>query len=306
ILAVSALLFSLLLMAVYSLMAFERDTPTETLLSGDEKVNQFFHNAGFYGLFLTSLLPLPLCLAISPAVSLRVRFALGLLFAIMLVALVFTYIRGAWLGSAVSLVVLLLMSSEVRRLFLRMSPLLLVAFLVSGGVVMQILWARTYSVDAFFQSGSWTERVDTWQTGWQMAIHNPATGVGPGMFRYTYLDYKVGDDPFFWTNSHNLLLTVWAETGFLAVAGLTGFFAISLWMGQRLFRSAKDPLVKAVSLGLFAGLIGYLVGASLHGAILTHYTLDEEAFSGGHTLYLFLVPALIIVMNRMQDRAGQG
>ena len=303
ILAVSALMVSLLLMAVYSLMAFERDTPSGALASGDERLSQFFHNTTFFALFLTLLLPLPLCLALSHSVPLKVRFALGVLFAIMLMALVFTYTRGAWAGFAVSVVVVLFLSADTRRLFLKISPLLLVAFLAWGGIFTRILWTRTYSLDAFFQSGSWLDRVETWQAAWHMIIQNPMTGLGPGMYRYFYPEYQVNYNAVLLQiggqNSHSLLLNVWAEMGLLAVVGLTGFFAISLWRGYRLFRDAKDPLFKAITMGLFAGLAGYLVSSSIGGSILVHHTLDELTFSGGHTLYLFLVPALIIVMDRM-------
>jgi putative inorganic carbon (HCO3(-)) transporter len=303
ILAVTALMVSLLLMAGYSLMAFERDTPTGGLLSGEERLSQFFHNTTFFAIFLTLLLPLPLCLTTVSQMSYRVRIASGILFAIMLVALVFTYTRGAWVGFAVSMVALLLFSTETRRLLLRISPLLVGAFLIWSGIATQILWTRTYSLEAFFQSGSWLDRVETWQAAWQMIVHNPITGIGPGLYRYFYPEYQVNYNAILLLiggqNSHNLILNVWAEMGLLAGVGLTGFLASSLRTGYRLIRGGNDPLLKAISMGLFAGLVGFVVGSSFGGTLLVHRTLDELTLSGGHTLYLFLVPALLSVMSRI-------
>ncbi|MFC1935226.1 O-antigen ligase family protein [Chloroflexota bacterium] len=306
ILVVSVILFSFFLMGSYSLLLFQRDTPTVELLSGEERLTHFFLNPGLFTVMLSLALPIPLRLAASSAVPLRVRFAAGLLFTILLASVAFTYVRGAWVGLAVSVGVLLLFSSEVRRLFLRVSPLLLVAILIWGGVLSQILWARTESLEVFFQSGSWTERVVFWESAWQMIIHNPLTGVGPGMFGVYYPEYEVTYLAFAQTtgaNAHNLLLNVWAETGLLAALGLTGFLVGSLWKSYEFLRSTKDPLMKAISLGLLAGLIGYLINASLHGTFLVKYPLDELSFFSGHTLYMLIILGLIAALTRIGDKA---
>ena len=98
------------------------------------------------------------------------------------------------------------------------------AFLVWGGIITEIFWARTESVDALFQSLSWTDRLVAWQSAWQMIVHNPLVGVGPGMFGVYYPTYEVKYLEYFQTtgvDAHNLLLHVWAETGPLAMIGLT-------------------------------------------------------------------------------------
>lgn len=304
--AVYVLLGTFFLMGSYSLLALYRGASSQAMETGGVRLTQFFVNPGFFAVMLTLILPLPLCLAAFPRIPIMVRFGSGLLFAVLLVALVFTYIRGAWVGFAASLVVLPLLSSEIRRVFLKISPLLLVAFFVWGGGILQVFWTRIGSMETLLRSQSWTNRVVIWRSAWEMIKDNPLTGVGPGMFPEFFPHYQVAYVLRFlylppgW-DAENLFLNVWAETGILAVAGLTGIVAISLWVSYDMFRTSKDPLIKAIALGLFGGLAGFIMTAIAHGTKLVHVPTDHLSFLGGHTFYLFIVLGLIIAITRVRN-----
>jgi O-antigen ligase len=201
---------------------------------------------------------------------------------------------------------MLWMSGAVRRLFVTVSPLILACLLAGKDILLQILWARTHTVEDFLQSLSWIGRLAAWRAAWEMIVHNPLTGVGPGLFRVFYPQYDVVHVAYFLElggmNAHNLFLNVCAETGVLALVGVVGLFAVSLWTILTTFRSAEDPFIKGASLGLFAGLTGFLVNASLHGALLVQYTLDAQSFFGGHTYFLFIILGLGVALRRLERR----
>ena len=307
-LVAAALLFSFFLMGSYSLMTFQREISSEVALSGIERLSSFFLNPGFLALMLTLILPIPLSLATSSSISLKFRLGSAVLFTILLVTLVFTYTRGAWAGFALSLAVLLLLSGEFRRLFLKTLPILLIVLFLGWSVYSQILFARNDSIADFLRSDSVTERVIVWQTARQMIIQNPVTGVGPGEFGAFFSDYEVGylqsAQGDYGVSAHSLFLNVWAERGTLAAFGLIGVMAFSLYRSYRLFKVAKDPIVRTISLGFFAGLVGYIITASTHGQILTKITIDEQSYFAGYTFYPFIIFGLITALTRIRNEAS--
>ena len=299
----SSLLFSFLIIGGYSLLTFQRLISVEGLAGGEQRLAQLVLNPGVFAVLLTLILPLSIALAVSSAVPPKFRLALTLISVILLVELISTQTRGAWVGFAVSVLVLLTYG-EARRALLKAIPVITAASLFGWGFFSQMLADRTGSPSELIQSASATERFEAWRSAWQMIIHNPLFGVGPGMFRDTYYQYQVGFVASFadlGTNAHSLLLNIWAETGTAAIIGFSGLVFFTLLGGYNLFRSSLIPLEKSIALGLFAGLIGFLVSASLFGALLASFTSGKLFFSSGNTIYLFMVLALTVVLTRMKN-----
>ena len=299
----SSLLFSFLIIGGYSLLTFQRLISVEGLAGGEQRLAQLVLNPGVFAVLLTLILPLLIALAVSSAVPPKFRLALTLISVILLVELISTQTRGAWVGFAVSVLVLLTYG-EARRALLKAIPVITAASLFGWGFFSRMLADRTGSPSEIIQSASATERFETWRSAWQMIIHNPVFGVGPGMFRDTYYQYQVGFVASFadlGTNAHSLLLNIWAETGTAAIIGFSGLVFFTLLGGYNLFRSSLIPLEKSIALGLFAGLIGFLVSASLFGALLASFTSGKLFFSSGNTIYLFMVLALTVVLTRMKN-----
>ena len=128
------------------------------------------------------------------------------------------------------------------------------------------------------------------------------------MFRTAYYQYQVGFVPEFLNtgvHAHSLLLNVWAETGTLAVIGLGSLISITMLAAYNLFRSNQEPIIKAIALGLFAGLLGYIVSASLFGTVLAHFTTGERFFSSETTIYLFMILGLTVALTRVHVFSGR-
>jgi O-antigen ligase len=298
----ASVLISFFMIGGYSLITFNRLISIEGLLSGELRLAQLVLNPGVFAVMLTLVLPISISLAVSSAVSPRVRLALVFLSVLLLAELVATHTRGAWVGFLVSGVVLL-SYNEARRALLKISPMILTALLFGWGIISQVVLARSRSANEFLQSDSSTERLEAWRSAGQMIIHNPLSGVGPGMFRDSYYQYQVGYSAIFsnfGTNAHNLFLNVWAETGTIAVLGFGGMIIFTMWGGYNLFRSSKIPLEKSIALGLFAGLVGYIVSASLYGALLAQFTERAHFFTNGNTIYLFLILGLTVAFTHLK------
>ena len=186
------------------------------------------HWQTFGGEQMIVLLMLAAFLMCSPRARGRV-FWMGLAAAALLaVALLLGYTRGAWLATASAGVVLVWFWK--RRLLLAV-PLL----------VALLLWANPASVRTRFESGfeltsqmdSNTFRVICWRTGWRMIEAHPWLGVGPEMVGPTFMEYVPQDIPRplpqgWYKHLHNIYIHYAAERGVPALLALVAALVLML------------------------------------------------------------------------------
>jgi O-antigen ligase len=179
----------------------------------------------------------------------------------LLVALSLTLTRGAWVGVAAGVAVLLL-SKDLRLLAL--IPILLV-----GG----LLLAPPSVIERFesiFKRKDVTtvDRIAMLEAGVAIVKDYPLTGVGPDQISRLYPRYRVPDavNP---TNAHlhNVPMQIAAERGLPALAAWL-WFVVSVFLGLwQLVKRARNKSLAAAALGamvamLAAGLTEYNFGDS--------------------------------------------
>jgi len=162
---------------------------------------------------------------------------------------------GAWMGLWVGLLVMVSVETSIRWGGL----MLLLGSIVGGWIFLQ----QTGHLEKLSLSN--IGKVDRWAM-WQAALgmirDQPLLGHGVNTFMANYLDYWVGGEksPRY---AHNGLLQIAAETG---IAGLLAFLwllgaMLSLWW--RAFRAKDQREPRMLLLGLSAGLVAFLVQASV-------------------------------------------
>lgn len=167
--------------------------------------------------------------------------------AVMLACLVFTFSRGAWIAIALSVVLLGLWLD--RRIIW---GLILIAFLtpiVMPSVYDRLAYMTTDQYKASSERGGrlgrWSNTLSYWQT-------SPTAGVGLG--QYGGAVAKRYDPEAQYTD--NFYLKTGAETGTIGIISLLLLMIIGLRMARRSLDTIDDPLIKAMGLGIFAGLVG--------------------------------------------------
>jgi O-antigen ligase len=161
-----------------------------------------------------------------------------------LVCLLLTKSRSAYVGLAVGLVVLAWLDRRrvrTRTLVLGALAALLVAWaLVTAGLAMGRL-------DPFVltESGkSFRYRREYWIGSWHAIRASPGAfwgGFGPGNFAAPYLRLKLPEASEEVKDPHNLVLEVWAMAGLPAVLALSGALGFGLWNAFRPGRAKEWP-----------------------------------------------------------------
>ncbi len=189
---------------------------------GDNRVwgpdGTFFGDNNTLGLALC--MALPLLLYLSREEPRRwLKWILRATFAGSCIAILFTYSRGAFLGLAVVMAVLI-WRSPWR---LRFGMVVLVVALIGAPLVPAHLWERIQSIsqqeEVETRDTSAAGRLEAWQTAWNIALVRPVTGGG---FRVlwnsdVWLNYHEGSFLAV-RDAHSLYFEVLSEHGFLGLA----------------------------------------------------------------------------------------
>lgn len=96
------------------------------------------------------------------------------------------------------------------------------------------------------------ERVDLWTAAKETIIHNPIFGTGFATFQYGYHTDNLKD-------THNWYVKVMIETGIIGAILALIMVAMMAILPFRLYRTADDPLLKGLGLGLFLAICCNLI-----------------------------------------------
>lgn len=212
-------------------------------------------------------------------------FALALASLVLILAvLVLTKSRGAWLGAAVGLEIILTYRwPRLRGPALALVVLLLIAGLLIGPArVAQALAAAPVV-------GGWEGRLELWSRALEAIADYPFTGIGMGTFdrvvplRYPYVLLAGAELAI--PHAHNLFLQVAVDLGLpglVAFVTLLGIVLAAAVQSARAWAGERDLAVQVV--GLAAGLI----------AVLVHGLLDAASWGSKPAVFVWALMGLIM------------
>jgi O-antigen ligase len=259
----------------------ELEVPRGELLPGNSAVEQLgisdwtrgrdWRATGFYSHWVTyaEVLQLIASLALGLFLALqRKKSLLGWLLLAAVVGLVFalgmTVTRASWIGFAVSVAVMLMMSVSRRTLLIAGACAIP---LVLGGLILLQQKRNVGLIDAQDQSTSWREMV--WREGFDLLVSSPRhllVGVGMDSIKGHWREWRLFDEgrqPI--GHMHSNLLQIALERGVPALIVWLLLMAVYARMLIGIVRTSIDlPEARGVALGAFGGLAGFFVSGVVH------------------------------------------
>ncbi len=234
--------------------------------------------------------------------SLWPLLALAGISALLLVALVMSWSRGAWLGfGAAALVVLF---TWPRKLWIGATLALTAVggalFAYETGLLPEALAQRltdfTQFVGAFDVRGaeisaenySVLERLAHWQAALEMAHYHPWIGVGLGNYEPAYPIYRLLNWPHPLGHAHNIYLNMLSEIGIIGVTSYLGMWAAIFWQTWRATRMQR-VWERSAAVGM--------MGAWTHLSV--HHVLDNLYVANIH-LHIGVLLGLLSVFLMIQ------
>ncbi|MGI6208023.1 MAG: O-antigen ligase family protein [Anaerolineae bacterium] len=254
-----------------------------------------FEQPNPYAAHLGLSLPFALGWALAGPVARWERWALLGAAGLMVLGILASWSRGAWLGLGVSGVlmaallrprlaaagaVLLILTSPLWGENLAGSSLAQRALGMSGDVS----GLNVAQVEPNDDNWSVVERLAHWQAAWYMFEEDPWLGVGAGNYEAVYPSFALPrwSDPL--GHAHNYYLNVLAETG---LVGLGAYLALgaAAWVSLvRIWRGGPGATAKALVLAA-AGCLAYL---TVHSVVDNLYVHGMQVLVG----MALVVPAL--------------
>lgn len=254
--------------------------------------NPFFTDHTSYAAVLALLIPVSIALLISSMSAKRKIFFLALTI-VLIVALVLSYTRAAWLSLMVAGVVWVVWLLKIRFRYL---VLLAIIFLGSIFYFQDniLIWLNQHktassgdirkhisSIANIRTDDSNVERLNRWTSALRMFEEKPLLGWGPGtyMFQYapyqaSYLKTRESSNLGLKGNAHSEYLGLLSEAGLPAALAFILIIVILFYKGFKLALKLKPKSAdRVILLGVLHGLITYVV----HGFMNNFLDMDKVA-----------------------------
>jgi len=268
-----------------------------------------FGNPNHLGGYFVTLIPIGVVTAVLTR-NRWARAAVWLWVAVMVLMVLQTAARGAWLGGLAGGAVLGVgmlprIRASARTVGLAIGGGLVVAVvLIAGGS--RFLGAKASGLFASGSGSSASQRLGYWAAAIRTGVHHPLVGTGPDTYAATYARYqdatlaKELGSGYYVNGAHNIFLSWLANEGWPGLLLIVALFALGVAWGFRAWRSLRSSETEVDSGGRRVGVdSGRYVVAALVAALVAYFvqaSFDVEQVS---TLFaLFLIVGLLGAANR--------
>jgi len=260
------------------------------------RISGTWASSNYLARYLGLMMPLPGSLLFSH-IDGRYKFLCALLVMMSLGLLVFTFSRGAWIASLVSIPLILILQLRAHPMNLRMIRRLLILTLV---IVATVLSFSKFVGGRFSEDdhGSARSRIYMMQVAVEIIKAHPLLGVGINNYQakmaaYDHTAIRIATQ--FPEPVHSLYLMVAAEIGLLGL-GLLLWIVFSLYRtAWRYLGTSSDHFLTSVMIGLVAGFSAFLI----------HAFVDKVSL-GNHVFILFwFASGLLVAISNSRSSQGE-
>lgn len=225
--------------------------------------------------------------------SLITFVTLCVLFIINLIALYFSYTRGAWLSVVVALAVWFFIHYKVKFKYLLITGISVLLIVIASWNTIEIALAkndaehttedfgeRVKSVSNITSDASNLERFNRWEAAWRMFLECPVFGYGPGTYAFEYAPFQDPDKLTIIStnfgdggNAHSEYLGPLSEMGLLGFFIMVTLVIVIFYEGITLYIKYPKSEEKTLLLFVILALVTYF----FHGILNNYLDTDKAA-----------------------------
>ncbi len=271
------------LVAVIGLVQYALNINIITAEAGQHRLRSVYGSPNNVGLFLGRVLPVMIAVALLGAG--RRRWLYGLSAVPVAAAILLSFSKGALLLGVPAALLVIGVLAGGRWLWATLAA-------VGAGAVAAIPLLRTPRFQSLLDVTSGTSffRLNLWQSALWMIRDHPMLGVGLDNFLYQYrgryMFPEAWAEPML-SHPHNLVLDYAARLGLMGLAAGV-WLHIEFWRAAFPLRHLRDPLNRALAIGLMASMADFLA----HGLVDASYFVVDLS-------YVFMMTlALVQILSR--------
>lgn len=255
-------------------------------------VNPLYNDHTSYGAALAMYLPFLFGFSFTKTYSPGVKSIARIVLGILIMGLILSYARAAWLSIIAAFGVWTIMRLKVRfkPIFITFLITLSIILIFQTQLLMYLerndtessanLTEHVSSISNISSDASNLERINRWSCAIRMFKDKPILGWGPGTYMFNYAPYQLtADRTIISTNSadggnaHSEYLGPMAESGFMGLVTFLLLIGVVVYTAIHTYTRTNDKRLKTLVMSALLGLITYYI----HG-ILNNF-LDTDKLS---------------------------
>lgn len=248
----------------------------------------FYNDHTAYAAVLALFIPPMIAFMRDRYSSFRERFLAGFMSIMLIIAIILSYTRAAWLSLIVTLIVYFIYSFRIKfyNVLLIGAGLVTLFMIFSSDIFMKLEKNRQDSATDFNKhiksisnistDASNLERINRWNSALRMWKQKPFLGWGPGTYQFNYAPFQKSSETTIIStnagdsgNAHSEFIGPLSEEGVFGMLAMILIVITVIYRSSILFSTAKDPNIRLLTLGILLGLVTYFVHGTLNNFLDT-------------------------------------
>lgn len=282
--------------------------------SGHFVMTPFYNDHTAYGAAIVMFIPITLGFVFNNKYNKTKRMLSFFVLTILIVALILSYCRAAWLSLLFALMVFLFIKFKVKFKWILLSFISIISlFFAFQWQILDLLEKNKQDSSANFiehiqsisnisSDASNLERINRWQSALRMYHDRPFFGWGPGTYQFLYAPYQRSKEKTIIStnagdmgNAHSEYIGPLAETGFIGMLTVFGILISVVYSGLMVYKKTNDKEAKILVLSSILGLLTYY----FHG-IMNNF-LDTDKASVPFWGFIAIIVAIDIYHNKTPE-----
>ncbi|HZL11595.1 MAG TPA: O-antigen ligase family protein [Prolixibacteraceae bacterium] len=246
-------------------------------------VDPFYNDHTAYGAAIAMYLPFLFGFSLTkiyrPGIRIFVRLVLGIL----LMGLILSYARAAWISMIAALVLWIILRLKIRfkPIFIGVLISLSLILVFQHQILMNLeqnntessanLGEHVSSITNISSDASNMERINRWSCAIRMFEDKPIWGWGPGTYMFNYAPYQLKTDRTIIStnsgnggNAHSEYLGPMAESGFMGLITFLILIAVVIYTAVHTYSRTNDKRLKTLVMSALLGLTTYYIHGTLN------------------------------------------
>ncbi len=251
-------------------------------------VNPFYNDHTSYGAVIAMYLPFLFGFSFTKIYSPTTRILIRIVLGILLLGLILSYARAAWVSMVAALAIWAIIRLKIRfkTMFLIFLFLLTLLLVFQHPILMYLernntessanLGEHISSISNISSDASNLERINRWSCAIRMFEDKPFFGYGPGTYMFKYAPYQLKSDRTIIStnsadggNAHSEYLGPLAESGFIGLVSFLILLATVVYTAIHAYSRTNDKRLKTILMSSLLGLITYYIHGTLNNFLDT-------------------------------------
>ncbi|MBU2651306.1 MAG: O-antigen ligase family protein [Bacteroidetes bacterium] len=273
--------------ALYNHSLYGFDKPSSNMV-----MKPFYNDHTAYGAILAMFIPIFLGFSVSKLFTARYRFFSLAVLVIMILGIIFSYSRAAWISVAMGGVAFLLIHFRVKFKYV------LTAVIVMAGLFYMFqfqlidkleknkqdsstdFFEHIQSISNISSDASNLERINRWSCAIRLFKERPFLGWGPGTYQFVYAPFQRSKEKTIIStnagdmgNAHSEYIGPLSESGILGMLTFIAIMITVVYTGLRVYKYARNPESKFFAMVLVVAMITYFT----HGLLNNFLDTDKAS-----------------------------